>query len=117
MKGFMMRRFILAAPLLALAACAPGTVDRDIAKAQEVAAVAARDINAACGAVNAAASFAAPFSAIPQVGSILMFATASCGSAVAVDALTVKAINDPSTVAWTRNLAAEIKALADRVRG
>jgi hypothetical protein len=110
-----MRRFIIAGTVLGLAACTTATVDRDIAKAQSVVAQAATDIGAACGAVNAAAGFAAPFSAIPQVGSILMFATASCGGADAIAALTAKAINDPSTVAWAQNLAAQIKTLADRL--
>lgn len=108
-----MRNLLLAgAATIALFGCTAATVDRDIAKAQAVVTQAANDIGTACGAVNAAASVAAQFATIPQVGSVLMFATASCGGAGAIAALTAKAINDPSTVAWAQNLAAQIRELA-----
>lgn len=68
-------------------------------------------IETACTDVTSAAALAAPFAAgSPSLASVLTFATASCGSADAVAALATKAVNDPTTVAWAENLAAELKA-------
>jgi hypothetical protein len=71
-------------------------------------------IQSACADVNSAAALAAPFSAIPQIGAILDYATASCATANAMAALTSKAVNDPATVAWAQNLAAQIRAIVPK---
>lgn len=104
-----MRKFSLTTLGLAtvLSACSAPQV----AQVQNGQATVAAAIQTACGDVNAAAALAAPFSAIPQVGAILDYATASCVGANAVAALVTKAINDPTTIAWTENLATQIKAI------
>lgn len=67
-------------------------------------------IASACGDVNAAMSLAAPFAAVPQVGAVMLYGAAACGTAQAVSALTTKAMSDPATQAWTQGLAQQIKA-------
>ena len=95
---------------LALGACNANqlaTAESDIAKVSAA-------VSTACADVNAAAALAAPFGAIPQVGAILTFATASCVGANAVSGMVAKAAADPATVAWLQNLAAQIRALTPR---
>ena len=105
-----MRKLLLAV-CFALGACNAaqvGTVQTDVA---QVSAAVAQ----ACNAVNAAAAVAAPFGAIPQVGAILTFATASCMGANAVNGMVAKAVNDPNTIAWLQRLAGDIKAAVPHV--
>ena len=88
------------APTTAEAAVA-ATVQTDVSSVATM-------VESACKDVNVAASLAAPFSIVPQIGAVLTFANASCGGADAIAALTVKAVNDPSTVAWAEGLATTI---------
>lgn len=102
---------------IALSACeapavgppaAPVIPTADITSAQTTVASATAKINAVCGPVSAATSLAAPFSAVPAVGALISFGSASCGSAEAIAALVGKAVNDPTTIAWAENLAGQI---------
>ncbi len=90
-----------------LAACTPD----QITGAQDTQAKIANAIGVGCAAVNNAATLAAPFSAVPQVGAILLYANASCADAGAVSALVSKAIADPTTIAWVEKLKTDIKAV------
>jgi hypothetical protein len=101
-----MRHLLASAILFLLAACSA----EEVAKVQGGQAAVQAAISGACADVNAANALAAPFSIIPQVGAIMDYGTAACGGATAVAALVTKAVNDPTTVAWTQNLAAQIKA-------
>lgn len=107
----MIRRSLLAIPLV-LAACTPqqvATVQTDQAKIEAA-------IVEGCGVVNAAAAAAAPFAAVPQVGAILTFATASCATGSAVAGMVTKAVNDPSTVAWVQRLGDQLREAVAAVR-
>ena len=73
-------------------------------------------IDAVCGDASAAASLATPFAAIPAVGDILTFESASCGSAEAVSAMVSKALADPTTVEWVEGLATELKTAMAAVK-
>lgn len=101
-----MRVLLIPIACVALTACSA----QQVASVQSTQTKVASAISTACGDVNSAAALAAPFSAIPQVGAVLDYATASCATADAVSALVTKAINDPNTIAWTENLATTIKA-------
>lgn len=79
------------------------TVQTDVGKV-------AAAVESVCGDALGAAQLASPFSLIPQVAGVLTFVNASCGSADAIAALTVKAVNDPSTVAWAEGLATMLKS-------
>jgi hypothetical protein len=105
------------AGVLALNACTPQQVATGFDKAQDVQAKIEAAIVEGCGAVNAAAAIAAPFAAVPQVGAILSFAEAGCGTAGAVSALVTKAVNDPSTILWTQRLAGQLHGAAAMARG
>lgn len=108
----MIRRSLFALPLV-IGACTPqqlATVQTDQAKIEAA-------IVEGCQAVNAAATVAAPFSAVPQVGAILAFAQAGCGTAGAVAGLITKAVNDPSTIAWVQRLAEQLREAVATVRG
>ena len=106
-----MKRLLIPAVLLALAACDPA----QLATVQTDTTQVATAVSQACGAVNAAAALAAPFSVVPQVGAILMFANASCSGATAVSGMVAKAAADPSTIAWLNKLAGDIKAVVPKV--
>ena len=73
-------------------------------------------VDAVCGDASAAASLATPFAAIPMVGDILTFESASCGSAEAVSAMVSKAMADPTTVEWVEGLATELKTAVAAVK-
>lgn len=68
------------------------------------------DINVACGVVNNAMILAAPFAVVPQVGAVMLYGEASCGTTEAIAALTTKALSDPNTIVWVQNLG---KTIAD----
>ena len=71
----------------------------------------------ACGVANQVAAIAAPFSGVPQVAGMLSFVSAGCGTSEAVAALVTKALNDPSTIAWTQHLADQLREAIAKVRG
>jgi hypothetical protein len=106
----MMRHLAAVLTLVALSACTMAEVQTNQARIEAA-------IVEGCGAVNAAAAIAAPFAAIPQVGAILGFAQAGCGTAGAVSALVTKALDDPRTILWTQRLAGQIPETVATVRG
>lgn len=118
--------FLTTAIVLALAGCSATTsvtpttvsagVSAGVATVQVDQAKIASAVTGACGDATAAASLAAPFSAIPQVAGVLTFITAGCGTADAVAALTTKAVNDPSTIAWAEGLAAQVQSAVTAVK-
>lgn len=67
-------------------------------------------IVSACSQVQAAMAIAAPFATIPQVGAVMDYGTAACIGSEAIASLVTKAVGDPTTVAWTQNLAKTIAA-------
>jgi hypothetical protein len=69
----------------------------------------ASKVEAACVDANTAATDAKPFAAVPAVSDIISFVTAGCSTADAIAALTVKAVDDPTTVAWAESLATDLK--------
>lgn len=72
-----------------------------------------------CGIANTAAAGVSmtPLAAIPQVAGVLTFITGSCVGAQAIAALTTKAVNDPSTIAWLTGLPVTLRAAVAQVRG
>ena len=60
-------------------------------------------------------SLAAPFAAVPQVGAVMLYGAAACGSAEAIAGLTTKAVSDPNTVVWTQNLAKTISGAVPKM--
>jgi hypothetical protein len=107
----MRKSSIATAAALAVAALAVmGCSQQQVAQVQTTQTDVQAAVQTACTDVNAAAALAAPFSAIPEVGGALVYATASCATADAVAAMATKAVDDPTTIAWLDNLASEIKA-------
>lgn len=101
------------AGVLALTACGQtpaqivATVQRDQASVQA-------DLDKACADVAAAetlANLVPPVAALPQAQTIEGFIAGSCIAGQATAALVTKAVTDPTTVAWTENLATELTAL------
>lgn len=110
MRVEVMKKIFAGAALLTLAAC----TSADLAKVQDIQAQVSGTVQRVCMDVNAAASLAAPFSIVPQVGAILDYATASCATANAVSGMVTKALADPNTVGWLQKLAADIRAVIPR---
>lgn len=103
-----MHKFLLI-PLFLLASCSAVDVANTTNTIQTA-------ITTACNDVNAAVTLAAPFSGVPQVGAVLDYAIASCGTAEAIDGLVTKALTDPTTVAWAENLAVDLKTAVAAVK-
>lgn len=103
-----------AASLFALAGCS--ITPADVTTAQATQAKIASAVTGACADANAAAALAAPFAAVPQVAGVLTFIEAGCATADAVAALTTKAVNDPSTIAWAEGLAGQVNGAVATVK-
>lgn len=93
----------LAGFLMSCTAAQVATATLDLATAQTA-------VASVCKDVLAANAMAAPLAAVPQVGAIMDYGTAACGTETAVAALVAKAMADPSTITWAETLATQIKA-------
>ena len=93
----------IAGGLVACTAAQVATANLDLATAQTV-------VASVCKDVLAANAVAAPLAAVPQVGAIMDYGTAACGTEEAVAALVQKAMADPTTIPWAETLATQIKA-------
>jgi hypothetical protein len=99
-----------------LAACTATQIANAPAKVQGTVSRVAADIEGACMVAKTAAGIAAPFGAVPAVAGIMVYVEAACATEPAVAALVVKAVNDPSTVAWAQNLATDLSAAVAKVK-
>lgn len=93
-----------------LVSCTPmqiSTAQQDQAKVQA-------SLNSACADVAAAEALVGVAGALPAVNNIEAYANSACTGAIATSTIVSIALNDPTTVGWVENLAAQLKALAPK---
>ena len=106
----------ISAFLAILTACSAPQVASSVTTVQSDAAKVQTALNSACTDVSAAEAAVGVLGAVPAVNNVEAYANSACVAGQATAAIVSAALNDPTTVAWVEQLAAQLLALKAQVK-